>query len=103
MLDEKTVQDLKEKHGAELVSVEGLVFRKPTRTEYDRWFDKMQVDKAQASKHARELASSCLVYPDQEAFKALIDRRPGLLATTIVNEITELAGLIGEEPIVKKL
>lgn len=93
-LDDKTVEELKAKHGNELVEVAGLVFKRPDRSVFDRWFDQMQVDKSKSTMHARELATACLVYPDQQAFRAVIDARPGLLPIQILNAITDLAGFL---------
>lgn len=106
MIPEDKVKTLKEQHG-ELVCVTvggtELVFRRPNRTEYDRWFDQMQADKAQASRHARQLAKVCRVYPDEAGFDAAIDLRPAALTTDVINAITELAGLGSEENTIKKL
>ena len=105
-LDPKTISDLKEKHGQDLVAVEGpkgpLVFRKPTRHEYDRWRDQTFSDRAQSSRHARELVKCCLVHPDEAGLDAAIADRPALVAGALIDAVTELAGL-GEEPAVKKL
>lgn len=106
MITPELVQTLKEKHGQDLVCVEArksdLVFRKPTRHEYDRWFDKMQSDKGAASAHARELAKSTIVHPDQDTLSLVLDDEPGILTTTIVDAVTDLAGL-GAKSTVKKL
>lgn len=99
------IAELKEKHGdivgVEVAGVE-LVFRRPTRTEYDRWFDQMQVDKAQSSRHARQLAKACLVHPDEAGFDTAIDKKPATLTTDVINAITELAGLGEGDSKVKK-
>jgi hypothetical protein len=105
-LSPEQAQKLKDLHGSDLVLVAArmcdLVFRKPTRHEYDRWFDKMQGDKSQASSHARELATATIVYPDQDTLRSVLDDTPGILTTTLVDAITDLAGL-GGKAAVKKL
>lgn len=106
MIAPELVQSLKERYGQDITLVEAnksdLVFRKPTRHEYDRWFDKMQVDKGAASAHARELAQATIIHPDQATLAAVLDDSPGILTTTLVDAITDLAGL-GVKSTVKKL
>lgn len=106
MIDDVTIDKLKAQfpQGLVLVSAEksDLVFRKPTRHEYDRWFDKMQVSKGEASAHARELAQATIVYPDTATLATVLDNEPGILTTTLVDAITDLAGL-GAKVAVKKL
>lgn len=103
MLDQKKIDELKEKHGSSLSLVEAptgeLVFRKPTRTEYDRWFDKNQSDKTQATKHARELVKACRVYPDEAGLDAALDATPALTACECLNACTQLAGLQDSFPV----
>jgi hypothetical protein len=105
-LTPEKIKELKDAHG-DLVCVESksgpLVFRRPTRTEYDRWFDLMQSDKGNASRHARQLAKACRVYPDEQGFDAALDRQPALCSREILDAVTELAGLGDDEVKVKKL
>jgi hypothetical protein len=93
LTDEK-IAELKAKHPT-LIMVEAahdgtaLVFRKPTRHEYDRWQDS---DKK--TKDHRELASSTLVFPENPAeFMAILDRLPGLLTVRggILDSVCSLA------------
>jgi hypothetical protein len=101
MIDETTIQGLKEKHGSALSTVEGpkgtLVFRKPTRAEYDRWFDKNHASKNDASKNARELVKACIVYPSTGP-----SGEPALLMAEFLSAVTGLCGL-DEDFEVKKL
>lgn len=103
-LDDKTIEELKAKH-SDLMQVEedgtSLVFRKPTRTEYDRWFDKRN---DQPTAAARELAQSTLVYPARDEMIAMLDRKPALLmcAGGVLDVITKMAG-VGSDPVAKKL
>lgn len=99
MISEQKVIELKSKHGDELIEVEAadgtsLVFRKPRRQEYDRWFDTRE-DKGSAA--ARELATACLVEPGYEAFIAVLDRQPAFLMCKggVLDAITDLAGFAG--------
>jgi hypothetical protein len=111
MIDETTIQGLKEKHGSALSTVEGpkgtLVFRKPTRAEYDRWFDKNHASKNDASKNARELVKACIVYPStgpsgEEAVDSALEAKPALLMAEFLSAVTGLCGL-DEDFEVKKL
>jgi hypothetical protein len=103
MLDEKKIAELKEKHGNVLTLVESpsgpLVFRKPNRTEYDRWFDKNQSDKTNATKHARELVKACRVFPDEAGLDAALDATPALTACECLNACTQMAGLQDSFPV----
>lgn len=107
MLDDKTVEELKAKHGKDLVLIESrkgpLVFRRPTRAEYDRWHDQVRSDPENATKHARQLAKATLALPDEAGFDAAIDDQPAILCREVLDGICELAGLTGERPAVKKL
>lgn len=99
MLDEKTIQELKDKHGTDLVAIESksgpLVFRKPKRQEYDRWYDTQTQNKTQSG---RELAQSTCVYPDVPSMFAAIDAQPALLMRRggIIDSVCDLAGTEGE-------
>jgi hypothetical protein len=106
MLDPKIVEDLKAKHGPNLCGVKTrdgavLVFKRPSRQEYDRWFDTR--DKAPSSA-ARELAQACLVYPERNDMIAALEAQPALLMCKggISDAITDLAGL-DQETELKKL
>jgi hypothetical protein len=100
-LDAAIVAKLKSEFGNTLGFVEArlhtLVFRKPARGEYDIWRDASLTDKAQQSRHDRELACTTFVWPggpqDQEALKAVLDDQPALLGVEIVATITSMAGL----------
>lgn len=100
MLDDQTIATLKSTHGPKLGVVTAangaeLVFRKPRRVEYDRWFDKREESPTAA---ARELAQSTLIYPDdRNAMIAVLDEQPSLLmcGNGIIDTITDLAGAVG--------
>lgn len=102
-IDQKTIDELKEKHGDKLSLVAGVVFRKPKRGEWDRYTDKLLADKNQMSRAARELAASCVVWPNQETMNAALEDRPALLLNQFLSCLTEMAGGDEEEEEVKKL
>lgn len=96
MLNDDQIADLKAKHGDNLMQViapDGsvCVFRAPKRGEYDRWFDKRDG----GSSVSRELAQSCLVYPDRDGMIAVLDKYPALLVGKggFVDTITDMAGM----------
>jgi hypothetical protein len=96
-LDPQLVAKLKEQHGPYLIAVHAkkhiLVFRKPTRGEYDEWSDKTHSDKAQQSRHNRELAKRTVVHPSEDALQEVLDDQPALLGAEILSAVTQLAGL----------
>lgn len=106
MLSENTIRDLKTKHGDNLAAIDCgdvvLVFRGPTRDEFDRWFDRSSNERTSA---ARELAQSCVVYPGLDDMRACLDRSPGLLMRKggILDVVTDLAGFDDQRDKVKKL
>lgn len=109
-LSEQQVQDLKLKHGDRLSSIDSpdgdtLVFRAPSQQEFDRWLDTQQSRSLPASANGRQLAGSCLVYPEGPAAKAILERFPGMLAGKggIVDMLTDMVGMTGEGNVVKKL
>lgn len=102
-IDQKTIDELKEKHGEKLSMIAGVVYRKPKRGEWDRYTDKLLADKSQMSRAARELAASCVVWPNQEAMNACLEDRPALLLNQILGALTEMAGGEDDEEEVKKL
>lgn len=107
MLDEKEIAALKDKHGSELALVEvddatEVIFKKPPRMEYNRWFNKRLDDPSAA---ALQLASACLVYPSYEQMVAALDKQPAILMRPdgFQAAILMLAGLGDEVRKPKKL
>lgn len=107
-MDNETWQKLVEKYGAGKVTlVEGtngapdIAFCKPSRTEYDRWFDQQNADKKNATKYARELERDCVVYPGSgkgdavghEAYMAALEANPSLCMCEYLDAVTGMAGL----------
>lgn len=94
------VADLKTKHGPHLTAIRArkqtLVFRKPTRGEYDRWRDQTIADKSQQSRFDRELAKACIVWPSEDAFSEALEDQPAMLGIEVVGALTSLAGLTDE-------
>ncbi len=101
-LPQAKIDELKAKHGplaCVIVNDTVLVFRKPSRTEYDRWFDKNASNKPESSKHARELAKACRVLPDEAGLDAVLEAKPAILMCEVLNSITGLAGLQESFPV----
>jgi hypothetical protein len=104
-VDNETWLKLVEKYGegrvAAVESKPEIAFCKPTRAEYDRWFDAQNADKKNQTKYARELEQDCVVYPGNgkgdpqghEAFKAALDNNPSLCMCEFLDAVTGLAGL----------
>lgn len=94
MIDEKTKAEIKLKHKGELKLVTAgefeLVFKTPTRHEWDAWIDD---DKSQSG--LRVMAKSCCVYPadGNKAIDDLLNVHPALLGNGIADAILELAGV----------
>jgi hypothetical protein len=97
-MEDAKIAELKQKHGNDLIMVTApdgteVVFRPPQRLEYDQWYDKRN----DGSAPARQLAQSCLVYPDRAAMAAVLDRYPYVLQGKdgFIDVITDLAGADG--------
>lgn len=97
-MEETKIAELKQKHGNDLAMVTApdgseFVFRPPQRLEYDQWYDKRN----EGSAPARQLAQSCLVFPDPAGMKAILDRYPYILQGKFgfIDVITDLAGADG--------
>jgi hypothetical protein len=102
--NEQEVAQLKAKHGPDLTCVAGIVFRKPTRSEWDRYTDQLLAKKdSNMSRAAREIATACAVWPGPSAFAEALDRRPTLLLNEFLSAITDMANNDEEEVEVKKL
>lgn len=104
-LDEKTILALKAQHGEDLAAITlpdetQLVFRKPNRMEYERWFDKRT---EQPTKSARELCSTTHVWPEG-AFQAAYDKWPAILTSVggMLDAVTILAGMSAGEAVPPK-
>jgi hypothetical protein len=95
-LTPEQITALKSKHGEPLTAVEAknawLIFRKPTRHEYDRYTDKVYADRAQTRTAAWELAQSCLVDPAPDALTTAMDLEPALMLSNIAPAIHAMAG-----------
>jgi len=95
-LTPEQIAELKTKHGDCLTAVEArnawLIFRKPTRHEYDRYTDKVYADRAQTRAAAWELAQSCIVEPGPSALTAAMDLEPAILLSNIAPAIHAMAG-----------
>lgn len=97
MLDPKTIEDLKAKHGElRKITVGGEVFamRGPSRAEWRR-FEEARVDETKRGAARENLVRHCVVYPDAAGLEAILDRKPALLIV-LTEKASELAGLVGK-------
>ena len=96
----------KKAHGDDLRVVASragkLVFKRPTRTAWDRYTDKMGADNGNRSAHSRELAQDCLVYPTPEQMRGILDDQPAILLNEVIDTLGEMAGY-GSKASVAKL
>ncbi len=79
-----------------------LIFKRPSRTAWDRYTDKMGADNGSRSSHSRELAQECLVHPTPDAMRAILDDQPALLLNEVIDTLGEMAGY-GSKASVAKL
>ncbi len=104
-LTPEKIQELKATHKEliciELPTGEQLVFRKPKRLEFDLWSDSRE----KGSQAGRELAQTCLVYPTNQEFMAVLEENAGILMCKngVVDSITDMAGADGSALTAKKL
>lgn len=99
------IEELKAKHAVPMMIVDdSIVFKRPTRAEYDRWAD-AKVAGGPQTINARQLAQSSLVHPTWDEFMQVLDQRPSLLLNECLDAMIELAGVGGEHAkvTVKKL
>lgn len=94
-LTQDKIDELKAKHSGQLMAVGDMVFKRPSRAEYDRWVD-AKVAGGSQSVNARQLAQACLVHPTWDQFIETIDARPSLLLNEVLDALVELAGVGGE-------
>lgn len=79
------------------------VYRRPARTEWDRYIDAIRAKPDETSACVRELAQSCLLYPEPTAWRAWLDDQPAVLLGAVNDALSEMAGLINAEVEVAKL
>jgi hypothetical protein len=101
---QELIAKLKAEHGGDIYefSQDGIVvyFRAAKRAEYARFKDRV-AEKTNRMLAIDELVISCVVHPAQEAFEAILEKRPAL-ADVLSEEILTIAGAVrGAE--VKKL
>lgn len=96
MLDDITeseAEELRAKHGATLRAVEAasewIVFRKPTRHEYDRYLDTITSDRGKTREAAWQLAQSCCV---RGALKDAMEAEPAILLADFLPALNDMAG-----------
>lgn len=102
VLPPQLMAELEKKHG-EIVAVRTAAgpaaFRVFKRQEYQR-FNQMLVDDKKKHMALEFIALACCVYPDQPQFQAMVDRKPGIIASC-ANAVLEHGGVDGE-PVVGK-
>lgn len=95
-LNDEIITSLKEKHGDKLNSLDfeeqSVVFKRPSWAVYSRSLDQLTDDDASKSKAIRELVDACVVFPEKDKLKVLLDEYPGM-AGTISKAIQKEAGL----------
>lgn len=99
MLDEKTIQDLKDNYGEiyELKSdsadedykIKEYVFMKPTRVHLSRFAKGVANDTFKA---LHTLIMDCLVYPDKGQVQEQLDEKPGLVVS-LGGELQKIVGI----------
>lgn len=95
-LTEEIIAELKQKHGNHLSAVEVggqvLVFRRPTRHEWDMHVDIVSADRKETSKSSRVLTNNCCVWPDKAAYEAALNEEPAALTNSMMQAISDLVG-----------
>jgi hypothetical protein len=96
-IDPQVLADLKAKHGEDsvhpLTTTDGkytIVVRRPGRAQWKR-FRHMIADPAKRADALETLVRDCMLYPDRQAFEAMLEERPAL-AEVFGDEVGELAG-----------
>jgi hypothetical protein len=93
-LTDEVFAELKAKHG-DVIGLEtddgAAVFRAPTRQEWERFLKEQASEDTKAAAH-RPLIMGCRVWPEKDAFDALVARKPGILLS-FGGELIEFAGL----------
>ena len=102
MIDPKIVEELKEKHGANLhiVTAQGVevVVKVPSKAAYRR-FRQSSRDEKRRDDATETLLRDCVVYPDAQTLNSEIEKRPAIV-DTFAAEVLELAGLVKEAEVV---
>lgn len=103
VFDDETIARLKAAHGG-LVAVQGpsckLVFRTPTRVEWERFVDDVSSERKSKAVSIRALAVACGVWPDAATIHAAFEKMPGI-PSAIVDKLGELAGAGGTAEVEK--
>jgi len=104
-LTPEQIADLKTKHAGPLRALPALaawlVFRRPSRHEYDRYLDTIAADQSRMRMAAWELAQACLVSPGPAALTDALDAEPAILLSDVLPLLNAMAGDERERTIVK--
>jgi len=100
MLDTKTIEGLKEKHGAvaDMEAPDGrtIVIKRPKGHVYNAFMGKVTKDGANKATALLDLVRECVVYPESETEIAdILDTYPAMVGP-LSGAITEMAGGTGE-------
>jgi hypothetical protein len=94
MIDPAVEAEMKEKHPGSVALTAGgetVVVVAPSRPIWKRFRTVVASDDKRRPEGLEQLLRDCLVYPDQKALTAILDRKPGL-SETFAAEVCELAG-----------
>jgi len=93
MLTDDQIRELKAKHGPKLAhfatELGDVVFRPPTRAEFERFVDEGQT--ASKAGAMTTLVRSCVVLPTPAEFEQMLDRQPAYVLKFAI-KIQDLAG-----------
>lgn len=83
MIDDQTIETLKQTHGPKLAVADdlGLVLRPPTLVEAERFTDRVTSGEANKAQLMRDLVLTCVVHPAEKAeAKSVLDGAPFAIA-----------------------
>lgn len=95
MLDARTLEELKTKHGAvadlEVEDGRVIVVRKPTGAQYTAFTGKVMKDGANRAGALSDFVRECVVYPAEAEATKILDDYPAIIGP-LSGVITEMAG-----------
>lgn len=93
-MDEKKLDELRAEHGRiahVVVTGQMIVCRKPKAGEFQKFTDSVLGDKGSKTTSAKSFVLACVVYPEREAARQLLDEYPALTAL-FSSALQDLAG-----------
>ena len=101
---EEQLAELRTQHSDRLHVVEfddpveaTVVFKRPSRAVWGRFVDSVGRDSESRTRVGTELVESCVVFPERDELKRLLDDVPGLVLS-ITGAISDAAGLVQKKP-----